>query len=175
MNRAYHEPVLKPQDLLVAMKLAAHPGERGTFPALGRSLGLSASEARYALRRAALSGLVSERTREAVVPALREFLLHGARYSFPAERGRRVRGLPTATSAPPLAEHIASGSEDALVWRYAEGTVRGESISPIYPSAPQAAALDPKLHRLLALLDGVRVGGSRVRSVAMELLARELE
>jgi hypothetical protein len=157
------------------MKLAANPAERWTFSSLGRALGLSPSEARNALRRAARSELVSERARKAIAPALREFLLHGARYAFPAERGRRVRGMPTATSAAPLDEHIASDSEATVVWRYAEGTHRGESISPLYPSVARAAARDPKLYRLLALLDGIRVGGPRVRAVAIELLRRELD
>ena len=157
------------------MKLAANPSARWTFPSLGRALGLSPSEARNALRRAARSELVSESARTAIVPALREFLLCGARYAFPAERGRRVRGMPTAMSAAPLADHIASTPEAAVVWRYAEGTVRGESISPIYASVPRAAAQDPKLYRLLALLDGIRIGGPRVRAVAIELLKRELD
>ena len=155
------------------MKLAVNPDERWTFPALGRSLGLSPSEARYSLLRAAHAELVSERTRTAIRPNLREFLLHGARYAFPADRGRRSRGMPTSTSASPLVEHFSEPAEP-VVWKFAQGNARGESIAPIYSSVPTAAGQDARLYALLVLLDGVRLGGARVRSVAMDLLAREL-
>jgi hypothetical protein len=166
-------PVLKGQDLLVAMKLAVTNDERWTFPALGRALGLSPSETRYSLLRAARAELVSERTRTAIRPNLREFLLHGARYAFPAERGRRSRGMATSTSAPPLLERF-SDSADSLVWKFAQGNARGEAVTPIYSSVPIAAGQDPRLYALLVLLDGIRLGGARIRSLATELLAREL-
>jgi hypothetical protein len=167
-------PMLKGQDLLVAMKLAANVGAPWTFATLGGALGMSPSEARYALQRAAKSELVSIRTRSSILPSLLEFLIHGVRYAFPAERGRRVRGMPTADSAVPLSEHLAANPDGQMVWRYAEGTTRGESVSPIYESVPVAAMRDHKLYRLLALLDGIRVGGPRVRALAQDLLAKEL-
>ena len=34
--------------------------------------------------------------------ALLEFLLHGIRYAFPAEKGSLTRGVPTGYAAPPL-------------------------------------------------------------------------
>jgi len=61
------------------------------------------------------------------------------------------------------------------VWAHATGSAKGPSLSPIYRTAPQAALADPRLHRLLALLDAVRAGRARERALAAELLPRELE
>jgi hypothetical protein len=52
--------------------------------------------------------------------------------------------------------------------------MRGESVSPIYKTAPFAAERDPKLYELLVLVDGIRIGRPRVRAVAADLLQREL-
>ena len=59
------------------------------------------------------------------------------RYVFPAEPGPVYRGMPTAHSAPPLNALIRS--TETYVWPSAEGTARGESIVPLYPSVPDAA------------------------------------
>jgi hypothetical protein len=118
--------------------------------------------------------LFSDATNSVVRPALTEYLVHGVRYSFPAIVGRRARGLPTGPSAPPLSTHLATAPDDALVWAHPRGTMRGESVSPIYKTAPTAAHKDSKLYELLVLLDGIRVGGPRVRAVAIDLLESEL-
>jgi len=57
------------------------------------------------------------------------------------------------------------------VWPYAEGAIRGEEFEPLYPSVPFAAQRDPKLYELLALVDAIRDGRARERSLA----AKELE
>src|SRR6185312_6624972 len=95
---------------------------------------LSASEAHAAVRRATASGLLDpqRRVRKA---ALLEFLLHGIRYVFPAEWGGVTRGVPTSFAAPPLHAHFAA-SDLPPVWAHPQGTVRGEGLLPIYPSAP---------------------------------------
>ena len=48
--------------------------------------------------------------------------------------------------------------------------VRGEGLLPVYPSVPQVARRDPLLHKLLALVDVVRVGTARERRSAAEML-----
>jgi hypothetical protein len=56
------------------------------------------------------------------------------------------------------------------VWPSAAGLVRGQELPPLHPSRVEAAAVHPELARLLCLLDSLRGGDVRVRSVA----AREL-
>jgi len=106
-----------------------------------------------------------------ILPALKEFLLHGVRYAYPPERGALTRGMPTGYAAPPLNKVIVQPNEPPPVWPYSEGTVRGYSFSPLYSSVPAAAARDPKLYELLALVDALRDGRARERSLA----AKELE
>ena len=103
--------------------------------------------------------------------ALLEFLVHGVKYAFPPKRGALTRGMPTGYAVPPLNKVIVGSSEPPPVWPFAKGTVRGEEFEPLYPSVPQAAARDPKLYELLALVDAVRDGRARERNLA----AKELE
>ena len=164
--------MLRQVDVLVLLKLAVT--DQWSFFGLGRDLGISPTEARNSVRRAKLSGLFSDATKGVVRPTLAEYLVHGVRYSFPATIGRRVRGLPTGPSAPPLSTRLATAPDDTLVWAHPRGTMRGESVSPIYKTAPNAAERDPELYELLVLLDGIRVGGPRVRAVAIDLLESKL-
>ncbi len=163
---------LRPQDLLLALKLAVLP-EVPSLAELGGSLGLSASQCHAALRRAATCGLVDGKSRRVRQAALLEFLVHGAKYVFPARRGPLTRGVPTAHSAPPLAASIR-GAEEACVWPDPEGELRGEALQPIYKTAPLAARRDPALHELLALLDAVRAGRARERNLAVAELERRI-
>ena len=107
--------------------------------------------------------------------ALEEFLVHGLKYVFPARRGPLARGVPTAHSAPPLDKLIVDDGTP-LVWPDSEGTVRGETLEPIYKTAPMAARRDPRLYTSLVLIDAIRAGRARERKLAavklQELLAR---
>ena len=44
--------------------------------------------------------------------------------------------------------------------------MRGYSLTPLYPSVPAAAVRDAKLYELLALVDAIRDGRARERSLA---------
>lgn len=169
---------LKPQDLLVLFKVAAHPQQRWTYAALGEALSMSASEVHASVKRAVVAGLAVMRGRgdwSPVRPALLEFALHGVRYVWPAVPGPVRRGVPTGFGAAPLVSKISAAAGEAPVWAHATGSAKGPSLSPIYRTAPQAALADPRLHRLLALLDALRAGRARERTLAAELLPKELE
>ncbi len=169
---------LKPQDLLVLLKVAAHPPQRWTYAALGEALTISASEAHACVKRAVAGGLAVVTTRgewEPVRPNLLEFLLHGVRYVWPAVAGPVKRGVPTAIGAEPLASLLKSVPGDAPVWAHPNGSAKGPTLSPLYRTAPQAALADPALHRLLALLDALRVGRLRERQLATDLLSGALK
>jgi hypothetical protein len=51
-----HPMDLKPQDLLVLLKVAAHPPQRWTYATLGETLAMSVSEAHASVKRAVASG-----------------------------------------------------------------------------------------------------------------------
>jgi hypothetical protein len=168
---------LKPQDLLVLLKAAAHPPRRWTYAALGEALAMSASETHASVKRAVASGLAVAPARgewSPVRPNLLEFIVHGVRYIWPATPGPVKRGVPTAFGAEPLASQLTVAPGEAPVWALPTGNARGPTLSPLYRTAPQAALSDPGLHRLLALVDALRTGRARERTLAAKLMEAEL-
>jgi hypothetical protein len=166
--------ILKPQDVVILLKLVALGPGTWTYQRLAVELSISQSEAHAGVRRAVAARLMSDTITAGgrpMFPSLAEFLVHGVRYAYPPKRGELTRGMPTAYAAPPLEKVLVQPHEPPPVWPYAEGTVRGYSFEPLYPSVPAAAARDAKLYELLALVDAVRDGRARERNMA----ARELE
>lgn len=165
---------IKPQDILVLLKMVAGKGRSWRIVDLAQELGLSISEVSMALERAKNSGLLDGSKKMLMRSALLEFLIHGLKYVYPAQQGPICRGIPTSHSAPPLSKRIVSKEHDQYVWPFADGTMRGQALSPLYESAPQAAQRDPQLHELLALVDALRVGRARERYFASKELERRL-
>ncbi len=175
----YVEPLevrLKPQDVVLALKLVAQGSSAWTQPELARSLHISASEVNHGLQRLAACHLFNPRERRVIRASLLEFLAGGLRYVFPAELGLVGEGMPTAFTVGPLASRLRLGGEDAIVWegKKKAGRVRGRVIEPLYPTVPLAAAEDPLLHEYLALADTLRVGRARERAMARDELAKRL-
>ena len=100
--------------------------------------------------------------------AVLEFLLHGLPYVFAVHAGARVRGVLTVASAPPLAATF--GVEPAYVWPSAAGSAWGAAVEPLYSGAHKAAQKDTRLYELLALVDALRLGRPRERSLVAQLL-----
>ena len=165
---------LKPQDVLVALKLEARGKAPWTYAELARDLHMSSAEVFHGVRRLEASRLYSAALRRVLAAPLLEFLIHGLPYVFPASAGVPTRGIPTAASAPPLRGTMVTGPEDELVWPHAEGTVRGRAVEPLYHSAPLAAQHDEKLHELLALVDSIRLGRARERELARSELKKRI-
>ncbi len=166
---------LKPQDILVTLKLLAHPNAAWSYPRLAVDLSMSASEVHSSVRRATLVGLLQDNKRHTPNrKALLEFLVHGLKYVFPAGLGRLTRGVPTAHAAPPLLGQFAASDEPPPVWPDPEGSVRGQELEPLYRSVPKAARADPQLYELLSLVDAVRSGRARERELAIKELRSRL-
>lgn len=170
--RDYHS--LRPQDILVLLKMLASPEKEWRQVDLAQALGLSQFEISAALSRAEYSGFLDSAKKRINKSALEEFLLHGLKYVYPARPGAVGRGVPTAHSALPISKKIVSNPHDQYVWAHGEGEVRGQAIPPLYESAPEAARKDPKLHELLALVDALRVGRARERQIAADEIKRRL-
>ena len=165
---------LKPQDVVVMLKIHCDVGQGWTFLSLAQQLGMSASEVHGALGRAGYAQLYSRARRQVRVHNLLEFLEHGVRYAFAVQPGTLTRGVVTAWSAPPLDAQVAGGGGPPLVWPDPRGTVEGLLVQPLYRSVPQAVRQDPALHALLALVDALRLGRSRERTLAMAALSERL-
>lgn len=162
--------MLKPQDIFILLKLIALGSQKWSFAALAKSLFMSSSEVHAGYKRAEKSQLINPITKKPNLTALEEFLIHGIRYTFPVKRGELTRGLPTASAVEPLKGLLVTNEESIPVWPYAKGNVRGFAFEPLYKSVPQAVELDPKLYKLLALVDAIRGGRTRERAIATKEL-----
>lgn len=168
--------MLKPQDVVVLLKIVVRGPEPWSYGALALDLGMSASEVHAGVRRAAESGLlhVDEGWGVPDAAGLDEFLVSGVRYVWPAVLGAMSVGLPTAASAPPLVGLLPASEDPPTVWPDADGDVRGIAFEPLYRCVPVAARRDPALYEMLALVDGIRAGPLRAREVAIRQLRRRL-
>ncbi|HEX4136071.1 MAG TPA: hypothetical protein VHY84_15765 [Bryobacteraceae bacterium] len=165
--------ILKPQDVYVVLKIVAS-GSRAPYAQLAAELAMSSSEVHASVKRAQVAHLLhgAELRNRPNTAALEEFMVHGLRYAFPADRGEFTRGLPTSYAAEPLRTIIEQGSEPIPVWPTPQGKGRGIAFEPLYKTAPIAALRDPVFYEYLTLADALRDGRTRERKYAEEELHR---
>jgi DNA-binding Lrp family transcriptional regulator len=161
---------LRPADVAVALALCLE--ENQSYPRLAQAVGISLGEAHNAVRRLTRAKLISLTGRRPIRPALAEYLTSGVPYSFPAEIGPDTRGVATAGAAESPGR--ARSSTPVMVWPSSEGTLRGQSVTPLYPGATSLPERNPRLYQMLALVDCIRTGQSRERKRAKELLTRQI-
>lgn len=169
--------LLKPLDVVVAVKAAVREEPHWTIAQLANELGMDKAQVFRAARQAATSRLLlADRSGPNPVyaphrAALLELLIHGVKYMAIPARGRIVRGVPTAHAAPILAKELARRDDDVIpVWPTPDGSVRGESFEPLHRCVPGAAALDPRFYDAMALVDAIRDGRARERNIAAKKL-----
>ena len=166
---------MKAQDLAVVLDVCRHR-QRPPYAQLAAELFMSSSEVHSAVNRAVASGLLhgAEMENRPNLGAVEEFVLHGVRYAFPAERGEPSRGVATSYGAEPLRSLIGGVDEFGPVWPFPAGPSRGVALEPLYTGAPRAALQDPVLYEYLALVDALRAGRARDRSLAEDLMVARL-
>jgi len=175
MRLANKQISLRPQDLVVALKLVLLREKNFTYASLGAELALAPSEVHACIGRAVLARLVTQSKRGGTTPinsAIREFILHGVRYAFPAVSGPITRGMPTAYGAPIFKGRFQP--DETPVWPMLDGQARGPALYPLYPSLPIAAAKDSQLYDILTMIDAIRAGAAREREFAGALIAERL-
>ena len=168
---------LKPQDIVIMLKICVLGEESWSQGGLAQSLSMSSSEINGGLKRCLKSGLVRKLDNGKYKPikhALEEFLFHGLKYAFPPERGEPTRGQPTAYAGPALKEHIQQGTNLPPVWPDPEGKVKGYAYEPLFSSVVKAIKMDDQLYRLLSLVDALRDGRAREIKLAHKILKDEL-
>ena len=162
---------LKPQDIVILLKLVAIGDRPWSFSSLATELGMSTSEVHGGIKRATTSRLFDPSRKVPILRSLLEFLVHGVKYVFPPETGSPTRGTPTSYAAPPLNTMIVQTDELPPVWPAPEiGNARGYKFVPLFGSVPKAAANDGTLYELLALVDAIRDGRARERELAVKEL-----
>ncbi len=176
--------MLKSHDIAVVLKLLETKGSTQvpTFASLAFALKLSASEVHGSVKRGLEAGLLRRplgaAARGMPVPvsaALAEFLVHGVKYTWPVKTGGLGRGVATCSSLASVADVLnLSQSEVPLVWPHPQGTMRGETVKPLYAHAPAVAMNDPYMHQWLALLDMLRLKSGREASLAADHILNKL-
>lgn len=168
---------LKPQDVYVALKLVASGERRAPYSQLAGELAMSPSEVHASVKRAQAARLLQgpkfhDRPNLA---ALEEFLVHGLKYAFPAERGELTRGVPTSYAAEPLRSAIKQSRELKPVWPHEKGKQRGIAFEPLYRTAPISALRDRVFYEYLVLADALRDSRVRERKYAEQELHRRFQ
>jgi hypothetical protein len=169
---------LKPQDLVIALKLTAIGEQTWRYAPLASELFMSVSEVHAGVKRALQSRLLiqpgSASQPQPNFHAIEEFVVHGVKYAFPADHGGIVRGMKTSYAANLFDGIILYDARNPPVWPDAEGVDRGPSLSPLCKSVPRAATVDAKLYALLALVDAIRDGRARERTIAEQQFHQRL-
>jgi hypothetical protein len=169
--------ILKPQDVVISLKLVAIGNKRWTYNRMAVSLWMSPSEVHAGVKRILKARLATE-INDRIAPNARnleEFLIHGVPYVFVPDMGEMTRGMPTGFAGPTLSSFFQDSNELPPVWPYEKGEVRGQAFSPLYKSVPKAASEDETLYELLTLVDAIRGGRARERSMASEKISKWLK
>jgi hypothetical protein len=162
--------MIKPPDIYVLAGLLTD-GQEWSYRSLAERLHVPHAVIQRGLARAREAALYSGERREVHAPHFEVFAIHALRFVAPARLGALVAGVPAAWATAPMvsAIHLA-GEEPPPVWPYVKGGVRGQSLEPLHPAAPEAVQDWPELREILSVLDSLRVGDVRVRLAAADLL-----
>jgi hypothetical protein len=166
------QPTMNPLDVVVLLKIISLGSSSWNQIPLAESLAMSQSEISKSVARSRYAGLLDPSGKNVRKLALLDFLKYGIAVVFPQQPGAVVRGIPTAHSAPPLNKIIQS--TEHYVWPSGKGTLRGQSIVPLYPSVVEAVQKDKELHELLAMVDAIRVGKAREKELAINELQNRI-
>ena len=167
----YNEFVVSPTDIYVLAGVLAENGQPATLRELAQELHIDHTVVHRALARAEEAGLYRKKSKEVNRPNLEELLTHAARFIAPAQLGPLTRGVQTAWAAEPISNVIRQPSDELPpVWPYADGSVRGQELKPLHPSAARAVEDNAKLAELLTIIDSLRAGDLRTRKVTADEL-----
>jgi hypothetical protein len=175
--------MLKPQDIVILLKILSTKTDKELSQnKLAMLLCMSPSEINAGIKRLMLSGLlalVSKKGKTTILPikvACEECLIVGVKYFFPAEIGTYTRGIATSYAIPAFRKYLLLGADPIPVWPCAGGEKRGFALKPLYRSVPDSLIKYPDelFHELLALVDAIRSGRTRERTIATKLLKERL-
>ncbi|MBX0290692.1 hypothetical protein K3G63_09600 [Hymenobacter sp. HSC-4F20] len=160
---------MRPQDVVLLLKISLLEKLNWQGKALAAALGLSPAEVSDALRRCQFARLLHPEHRTINRPRLLRFLVHGLPCVFPVELGPHQQGLPIL-----LPKQGGLATPETYVWPTADGPAWGATIEPLYPGAVLAARQDPALHELLTLTEVLRLDNPVLRTSAKQQLQERL-
>lgn len=165
---------IKPQDILILLKIIAKRDTPWLQTDLADDLAMSRAEVSNALSRAVNAGLLDEDKRTPRRAALLEFIRYGVKYVYAVKPGPLTRGIVTAHSAKPLAQFIRAEPTEKYVWPSSAGDTRGQGVEPLYPTIPKIVQKDWALYEMLTLIDALRLGRVREQKIAIDELTKRI-
>ena len=102
--------ILKPQDIVILLKIVTLQGQPWTVRSLASQVFISHSEVFAGLKRLTAARLVNPLDSTPHTRATGDLLIHSVRYVFPPDRGGLMRGMPTSYAAPPFCALISSSA-----------------------------------------------------------------
>lgn len=163
---------MRPQDIVVLIKIILLEGKEWQFQDIARDLYISPAEVSESLSRSSYAGLINHERRKVFRNAFFEFLQFGMPYVFPQAPGAMTKGMATAHGHKYFKSSIVSN--EIYVWPDANGIDYGQAIEPLYGNQVKAAKDDSELYEILAMLDVIRVGKNREKKVAINYLRKLL-
>lgn len=168
--------MLKGQDIVILLKLLAHPEEKWNMLRLSKALKMNYSTLHQAVERLRFARLVGQSFEDGRLvvdePGAKRMLANSISYFFPAREGALAVGLPTAAAAPVFQNILVQNDQLPPVWPCAQGTKRGVALAPLTKNVPVLALEDPVLYDLLAIVDTLRSGSAREIEQAQLLLGQ---
>ncbi|NCI50924.1 hypothetical protein GWC95_13405 [Sediminibacterium roseum] len=159
---------MRPHDVVILLAIITKKKDPWLVKDLAAELCISQSEVSESLNRSHFGGLFIPQLRSVNRLTFFEFLKAGLPCVFPTKPGMMVNGIVTAHSHPVMKKRIVSS--ELYVWPELGGKDRGFAIDPFYEKQVLAAKKDDELYKLLAMVDALRVGRTRERTIAAEIL-----
>lgn len=148
-----------------------------TYQALAEFLDMSPSQTHKAIHVLGMAGLIHGKSIKGKIDrgALADFIIHGARYAFPAKVGAEVRGILTGVHSSTFnEENLIAENSPVYVWPSPRGSARGQSIAPLCKAVLTSYRKDVRLYQALAYFDVLRVGSARERELAVRFFREGL-
>jgi len=170
--------MLKPQDIMIALKIIAMGQREWKYSEAALELHMSPSEVHAGVKRLKKCCLVTEMVMKMGgseqklhlpdMENIKEFLRHGVRFAFPAVFTEPVSGLPTSYGVVHLFDGYDGERRYIPVWEYEVGDYKGVGLKPLYKSVPYACVDDFRLYEFMALTDAMRTDDAVLRDFAWQ-------
>jgi hypothetical protein len=164
---------MKPQDILIALKILANPDTPFRQMDLALSLHLSISEISRALNRLASQHLYIKANKTIAVPQFLYFIEHAAPFIFRLNRTGPTSGNPLFQS-----QWVQQNRYNPPIqwgWEGHHGTQNLHGYSPFHKSVPKACAKDSAFRRMVLLFEHSLITEGDERNRALVQLRKWIE
>jgi len=103
--------ILKPQDIVILLKIVALGEGQWSYASLAADLAMSTSEVHAGIKRAVAARLMDVQRRPPPDKIVGRIPYSRVKYAFPPDHGGLTRGIPTGYAAPPLRDMISQPNE----------------------------------------------------------------